>query len=166
LGWPGNHHLDALAQQRALARPLHHLRQRCCKFDSWPARVGLAQEVDFFFRKVERGLHQHAQVDQRIAQCVDLVRERARERAAGAARRRLGAGVDQVGNRLGLRQVDLVVEKGPLGEFARLGHAQAGQGGLACGRVRLAPASRQRASSSCSTTGPPWACSSSTSSPV
>ncbi|MNT31348.1 hypothetical protein D3C72_1671790 [compost metagenome] len=29
-----------------------------------------------------------------------------------------------------------------------------------------APASRQRASSSCSTTGPPWACSSSTSSPV
>jgi hypothetical protein len=29
-----------------------------------------------------------------------------------------------------------------------------------------APALRQRASSSCSTTGPPWACSSSTSSPV
>jgi hypothetical protein len=28
VGLPGNHHLDALAQQRALARALHYLRQR------------------------------------------------------------------------------------------------------------------------------------------
>jgi hypothetical protein len=73
---------------------------------------------------------------------------------AGGARRRFGAGVDQVGHGLGLRQVELAVEEGALGEFARLGQAQPG---IAC---------RQRASSSCSTTGPPCACSSSTSSPV
>ena len=38
--------------------------------------------------------------------------------------------------------------------------------GRASRSPRLSPASRQRARSSCSTTGPPWACSSSTSSPV
>ena len=38
--------------------------------------------------------------------------------------------------------------------------------GCATRSPMAAPASMQRASSSCSTTGPPWACSSSTSSPV
>ena len=45
------------------------------------------------------------------------------------AGRRLGAGVNQVGNRLGLGQIDLVVQKGALGELTRLGQAQAGQYG-------------------------------------
>ena len=46
-------------------------------------------------------------------------------RAAGAARGGFGAGIDQVGDGLGLGQVDLVVEEGALGEFAGLGHPQA-----------------------------------------
>ena len=50
---------------------------------------------------------------------MDQRRELARQRAAGAAGRGLGAGVDQVGYRLGLGQVDLVVQKGPLAEFTR-----------------------------------------------
>ena len=53
------------------------------------------------------------------------LRERAVERARGRARRRFGAGVDQVGDGFGLGQVELVVEEGALGEFARPGDAQA-----------------------------------------
>jgi hypothetical protein len=53
--------------------------------------------------------------------------------------------------------------EGALREFAGLGHASRA---AAAGRSGGAPASRQRASSNCSTTVPPWACSSSTSSPV
>jgi hypothetical protein len=101
---------------------------------------------------------------QGIAQHMDFLRERAGQRAAGTARGRFGAGIDEVGNRLGLGQVDLVVE-GALGELAGLGQTQPVSTGLPSS-LALCAASRQRASSSCSTTGPPWACSSSTSSPV
>ena len=67
--------------------------------------IGLAQKVDFFFRKVQRGLDQHAQVDEGIAQRMDFAAEFAREAAAGAFGRRFGAGIDQVGNGFGLGQV-------------------------------------------------------------
>ena len=87
--------------------------------------------------------------------------ERAAERAAASV-----LGVDQVGHRFGLGQVELVVEEGALGELARVGDAQAGQARRSGGASVSAAASRQRASSSCSTTAPPCACSSSTSSPV
>jgi hypothetical protein len=62
---------------------------------------------------------------------LDLGREGAGQRTAGRAGGRLGAGVDQVGHRLGLGQVELVVEEGALGELAGLGQAQAGQARLA-----------------------------------
>ena len=58
---------------------------------------------------------------------MDFAAEFARQAAAGAFGRRFGAGIDQVGNRFGLGQVELVVQKGTLAELARLGHAQAGQ---------------------------------------
>ena len=93
-----------------------------------PLRIRLLEEVDFFLGKIQRGLDQHAQVDQRVAQRVDLARELAGQGPAGAARRGLGARIDQVGDGFGLRQVDLVVEEGALGELARLGHAQARRG--------------------------------------
>ena len=66
---------------------------------------------------------------------VDLARERAVERARRRARRGLGAGVDQVGDGLGLGEVELVVEEGALGELAGLGDAQA--------RQPLAPVARR-----------------------
>ena len=120
----GDHHLDALAQQRALLRTLHHRAKLRLQALQLPCRVGLFQKVDLFFGKVERRLDQHAQMDQRIAQRVDLLGECARKRTPRTARRRFGARVDQVCNRLGLRQIDLVVEERALGELARLGQAQ------------------------------------------
>jgi hypothetical protein len=53
---------------------------------------------------------------------------------------------------LGLRQIELAVEVGAAVNSP--------------GSARRAPSSRQRASSICMTTGPPWPCSSRTSSPV
>ena len=68
---------------------------------------------------------------------VDLARERAVERARRRARRGFGARVDQVGHRLGLGQVELVVEEGALGELAGLGEAQAAAGAPRRMRVGL-----------------------------
>ena len=66
------------------------------------------------------------------------LRERAVERARCRARRRLGARVDQVGDGLGLREVELVVEEGALGELARPAMRRSGQARLARRIVTLA----------------------------
>ena len=83
---------------------------------------------------------------------------------AGRARGRLGARIDQVGDGLGLRQVELVVEEGALGELAR--PCQRRRQPRRQVAARLGGSLEAARHSSCSTTGPPWACSSSTSSPV
>jgi hypothetical protein len=99
--------------------------------------VGFAQKINFFFWKVQRGLDQEAQAHQRVAQLVHFTREVARQRAHRAACGRLRAGVDQVGNRLGLHQVDFVVQKRAFAKFARLRQPQPGQAGLAVGALGL-----------------------------
>ena len=73
IGLACNHDLDAFAQQRPLARALQHQMQGVLQGCQLPMRIGLAQEVNFFFRKVQRCLHQHAQVNQRITQGVDFL---------------------------------------------------------------------------------------------
>ena len=128
-----------------MLRTLAHLSQCGLQALQLSPGVGFLQEINVFFREVQRGLHQHAQVDQCIAQCVNLVRKRAGQRPAGAARCSLGAGVDQVSNRLGLGQVDLVVQKCPLGELAWLRHAQPRQHrACARGALRCFQAARQQ----------------------
>ena len=97
--------------------------------------IGLLQEVDFFFRKIQRRLDQHAQVDQRIAQPVNLFGKIARQGTAGAAGCCFCAGVDQIGNRFGLRQIDFVVQKSTFRKLTRLRHPQTRQTRLARGRV-------------------------------
>ncbi|MNV60864.1 hypothetical protein D3C71_1533450 [compost metagenome] len=49
------------------------------------------------------------------------------QRVHGRACRLLGTGVDQVGNRFGLRQIQLVIKEGTLGKFAGTGDTHAGQ---------------------------------------
>jgi hypothetical protein len=55
---------------------------------------------------------------------MDLVRELSRQGAQGRARGSGSACVDQIGDGLGLNQVEFVVEKRPLRELARLGNAR------------------------------------------
>jgi len=89
------------------------------------ARAGALEEVDLFLGKVERRLDQHAQVHDALGQGVDLLGERAGQRASGRPRGGLGAGIDEVGHGLGLGQVQLVVEERAGREFARVRDAQA-----------------------------------------
>ena len=75
--------------------------------------------------KVERRLGEHAQLDQRVDQRADLARERAGEAARRRARRGRRRRVDEVGDALGLREVELAVEKRALRELARPREARA-----------------------------------------
>ncbi len=125
VGLAGQHHADALAQQRALLCAVEQRIQRTGNGLQPGTGTGLLQKVDVLLGKVQRRLDQHAQLHDALAQGLHLLRERAAERAAGRARRRFGAGVDQVGHRLGLGQVELAVEERALGELAGLGEAQA-----------------------------------------
>ena len=130
IGLSGDHHLDPFAQQGPLLSALHHTTQRRLQPLQLTGRIGLLEKVDLFLRKIERRLHQHAQMNERISQAVNLLGERTRKRTPRAARRSLGARINQIGNRLGLRQIDLVVKKRPLGELPRLSQSQPWQGRL------------------------------------
>ena len=114
VGLAGQHDVQALAQQRALARALANTASSASTMPaSWPRASARLEEVDLLFREVERGLDQHAQVDQSAStSACDLLRERAGQRPRRRSRGGLGAGVDQVGDGLGLGQVELVVEEG------------------------------------------------------
>ena len=73
VGLSCQHHLQPLAQQRALARPGHHARQRGGDRGELAVGVGLLQEVDLFFGEIERRFDQRAQPDDALAQGVDLL---------------------------------------------------------------------------------------------
>ena len=77
-GRPDEHDGEALAQQRAGSRAREHARELARAIAaSLPRDVGRAQELDVLVGKVERRLGEHAQLDQRVDERVDLARERA-----------------------------------------------------------------------------------------
>jgi len=87
-------------------------------------RVRVAKYVDFLFGKIQRRFHQHAQLDQARHQRMNLARKITRQRAQGRACRRRGTRFDQVGDRFGLYQVQLVIEKRALRKFTGLREAR------------------------------------------
>ena len=126
VGLAGQHHRHAFGQA---ARPgacgRAPARDRRAIASSRPRASALLEKVDLLFGKVERGLDQRAQLDEALRQRVDVARERAGQRARRRARGRFGVGVDQVGDRLGLRQVELAVEERAQRELAGLRQSQA-----------------------------------------
>ena len=117
IGLPRNHHFDTLPQQRALAGAIQDLHQSGLQFGELPLCIRLFQKIDLFLGKVQGGFNQHAQADQCITKGMNVTGKLAQQGAARAAGGRLGAGVDQVCNRFGLRQIDLPVQEGPMGKF-------------------------------------------------
>src|SRR5690606_22478169 len=85
VGLPGRYDVQAFAQDHALAG----LGDQIGQFgpDAVQAGAGLVffQEVDFFFRKVQGGFDQGAQLYDAFGQGVYAGRERAAERGHGAA---------------------------------------------------------------------------------
>ncbi|MNR10671.1 hypothetical protein D3C85_1269340 [compost metagenome] len=85
----------------------------------------VGEKIDFLLRKVDCGLDVDAQADQFFRQVIHTQGKSPLQRAQGIARRLCGTGLDQVGDCLGLGQVELVIEKGAFAEFTRPGQAAA-----------------------------------------
>ena len=87
--------------------------------------IARTEEIEILFGEVENGLDEHSQVNELIAAHADLAREFADQAPRGGANARRCRGADEVGDSLGLGEVDLVVQKGALGELAGLGKTRA-----------------------------------------
>ena len=113
--------LEAVDQQPALARLfLQHGERSGTVVDSGQQYV-VIQEVDLFLGEVDCGFDVQAQPDQFFGERVDGVAEATGHRAKRGPRRLRRAAPDQVGDGLGLHQVQLAVQEGALRELARLG---------------------------------------------
>src|SRR6185312_16733225 len=77
-------------------------------------------ELDVLVGKIQSRFGEHPKLGQALDECAYFSRKRPAQAARGSARGRRRRRVDQVGDTLGLRQVDLAVEECPLGEFAGL----------------------------------------------
>ncbi|MNN18922.1 hypothetical protein D3C81_1321420 [compost metagenome] len=83
--------------------------------------MAIGKKVDFLLGEVDRCLDIDPQRDQCFSQAVHTFGELPLQRAQGVACCLTGTGFDQVGNRFGLGQVELVVEERPLTELSRAG---------------------------------------------
>ena len=124
IGRAHQHHIHPFAQNRALLGAGEHSVQLRLQGFELAFGIGRFEKIDVFFGKIERGFHQHAQGNQLINQGVNVLGKRAFERAQRHAGGRLARGINQIGHALGLRQIELVVEKSAFGEFAGLGRAR------------------------------------------
>ena len=123
IGRAHQHHLHAFTQYRALLRLRHHAIELGADVLQFAFGIGGFEKINVFFGEIERGFYQHAQGNHIVYQGVDVVGKRAFERAQRHASRRLAGGINQIGHAFGLGQIEFVVQKSALGEFAWLGHA-------------------------------------------
>ena len=121
----GQHDIEALTQPGTAPGRAEKLLQGLVDAVQPPSRIGLLQKIDFFFGEIQRGFDQHAQREQLFGQVIDLAGKHALQRAGGGTGRLFGAGLDEIGHSFGLHEIELVVQKGPFGEFSGLGQANA-----------------------------------------
>ena len=117
------HHVQAIAQflaARGLALQLRKLRDRGIQPR---AQVGATKGLQRLVGEVDRRFHVHPDRQQRLHQRRNPAREHAVQRTPGRAGRLHVAGGDQVGDGLGLGQVELAVEERAFAELARAGLA-------------------------------------------
>ena len=81
-------------------------------------RRRIGHHSDLFLGKVERRLDQHAQLDQPVDQYMDSLRKFASHGAQRRSCRLRRCRLDQIGHRLRLGQIQLVVEEGAAGKLA------------------------------------------------
>ena len=85
-----------------------------------------AFRIDPLLGKVDEGLKVGDASEQVGAKRVDLIAQASLQLTGGGTGGSRGLGADEIHHRLGLGQVELAVEEGPLGELARTGHAGTG----------------------------------------
>jgi hypothetical protein len=115
----GDDDRHALAQQAALARAFRDGIELIAHFLQMLGKRRIGKKINFFFRKVDGCFNVGPQGDERLGHRLDHDRELALERAHGRARRLARSGINEIGNRLRLRQIEFVVEERALRELAR-----------------------------------------------
>ncbi len=106
-----NHHFHPFTQQAALTRfgtdgiqvADHRIQLR---FDS-----AVREEIDLLIREVDSGFNIDPQVSKCFHKMIDTGGENALQGVHCRTRRLLRAGINQVSNRFGLRQIELVIQK-------------------------------------------------------
>ena len=137
----GDDDAEAVTQQAALARAGAEGREQSGQFVGARRQLGVTEEVDLLVRKVDGRLDIGTKINQALHDRVDPGREFAPHRVQRRPRRRRRATVDQVRNRLGLGEIDPVVQESTTGESP--------------GSAWRAPAATTLSSTSPITTGPP-----------
>ena len=117
--------MQAVAQAAATFGLGEQLAQRVAQAVQVDADAVDAERLDRFVDEVDRRFHMDPQAQQGRRDRFDALRERAFQRAPRRPRRAQVGGRDQVGDRLGLDQVELAVEEGALAELAGPGRARA-----------------------------------------
>ena len=113
--------MKSAAQHTALAPAIERAGNFTLETLQTLACVVPVDGVDFLLGKVQRRLDQRAQLDELLREVPDPLGEFAAQRAQRATGRGLGGGLDEIGDALGLREIELVVQECAAGEFARLG---------------------------------------------
>jgi len=121
----GNHDVQSLPEHRALARRRGN-RLHFAEHGGKPLAQRLVrQKIDLLVGKVDGGLDVGSKPRDLRLQSGDARGEFPLHRAHRGARGGRGAGIDEIGDRFGLGDVDLAVEKCPFAELAGPRHAAA-----------------------------------------
>ena len=120
IGFADDHDLVAVAHHAPDGRPGQQ-RPECRLAGCKPfAEFVVCQEVDLFLGEVDGRLDVHADGRELLGKLVDGFGKSAAQRAQRGSRRLLGTAVDQVGDGLRLREIELVIQECTLGELPGL----------------------------------------------
>ena len=117
----------ALAQATTLSGLLTGFREQRFRRRQALHQSGVGEPVDVLVGKIQRTFDEHPQVGQLRGEGLQAPGEGAFEGLLRGAHRLAGSGVDEIGNGLGLGEVEAAVEVGAFGEFSGLGDAGSGR---------------------------------------
>ena len=115
--------MQAALQQAALMRTVVNAGEARLKAIETSEGVCRFEKINLLVRKVQRRFGQRTQFSQLVEERVNFARKVAMQRANGTPGSGSCRGVDQIGNRLGLRQIQLSIEEGAPGKFAGFGQS-------------------------------------------
>ena len=110
--------MQSVAQTYAALRRFEKIARLLCQRLNVSRKLWRAEEIDFFLGKIERGFEPRAHAHDRIEQRLHAIGKFALETSHRGACASFAAAGDQIGDRFGLRQIELAVEKCAFGEFA------------------------------------------------
>src|SRR6185295_16911974 len=111
VGAPREHDVNAAAQKASFAALGKDFVESLSYAVQAGRRIHAMHDIHFLLGKIEHRLGERAQLDQPRSESLDRRRKFSAESAQGGARGLLARGLDQVGHRFGLRQVELAFEE-------------------------------------------------------